>query len=101
MRLGPLRHPWFAAFAGSVGLGGLGDEVARLALPLLILDLTDSIEAAATLRLVRALAYVFFGGLVGVHVDRADKRKRLVTCEALSVALTLTIPCSVAAGIFT
>ena len=27
MRLGPLRHRWFAAFTGSIGLGGLGDEV--------------------------------------------------------------------------
>src|SRR6266550_3398251 len=65
MRLGPLRHPWFAAFSGSVGLGGIGDEVARLALPLLILDLTHSIAAAATLRLVQALPYVFFGGILG------------------------------------
>src|SRR2546423_9793201 len=98
MRLGPLRHPWFAAFSGSVGLGGLGDEVARLALPLLILDLTHSIAAAATLRLVQALPYVFFGGLLGVLIDRADKRKLLIGCDALSVALTLTIPLSVAAG---
>src|SRR2546423_5237279 len=100
MRLGPLRHPWFAAFSGSVGLGGLGDEVARLALPLLILDLTHSIAAAATLRLVQALPYVFFGGLLGVLIDRADKRKLLIGCDALSVALTLTIPLSVAAGVF-
>src|SRR3989442_2213621 len=101
MRLGPLRHPWFAAFAGSVGLGGLGDEVARLALPLLILDLTHSIAAAATLRLVQALPYVFFGGILGVLIARADQRKLLIACDALSVALTLTIPLSVAAGIFT
>src|SRR5438128_1750886 len=101
MRLGPLRHPWFAAFSGSVGLGGIGDEVARLALPLLILDLTHSIAAAATFRLVQALPYVFFGGILGVLIDRADKRKLLIACDALSVALTLTIPLSVAAGIFT
>src|SRR5438034_2098844 len=101
MRLGPLRHPWFAAFAGSVGLGGLGDEVARLALPLLILDLTHSIAAAATLRLVQALPYVFFGGILVVLIDRAGKRKLLITCDAISVALTLTSPLSVAAGIFT
>src|SRR5207245_6306800 len=101
MRLGPLRHPWFAAVSGSVGRGGLGDEVARLALPLLILDLTHSIAAAATLRLVQALPYVFFGGVLGVLIDRADKRKLLIACDALSVALTLTIPLSVAAGIFT
>src|SRR6266550_4652205 len=100
MRLGPLRHPWFAAFSGSVGLGGLGDEVARLALPLLILDLTHSIAAAAALRLVQALPYVFFGGILGVLIDRADKRKLLIGCDALSVALTLTIPVSVAAGVF-
>src|SRR5437762_13276095 len=100
MRLGPLRHPWFASFSGSVGLGGIGDEVARLALPLLILVLTHSIAAAATLRLVQALPYVFFRGILGVLIDRADKRKLLIGCDALSVALTLTIPVSVAAGVF-
>ncbi|HEV8536261.1 MAG TPA: MFS transporter [Candidatus Limnocylindria bacterium] len=100
MRLGPLRHPWFAAFSGSVGLGGLGDEVARLALPLLILDLTHSIAAAATLRLVQALPYVFFGGIAGVLIDRADKRKLLIGCDVLSIALTLAIPLSVPAGVF-
>src|SRR5437868_7670696 len=100
MRLGPLRHPWFAAFTGSVGLGGIGDEVARLALPLLILDLTHSIAAAAALRLVQVLPYVFFGGIAGVLIDRADKRKLLIACDALSVALTLALPVSVAAGVF-
>src|SRR5438309_11715966 len=98
MRLGPLRHPWFAAFAGSVGLGGVGDEVARLALPLLILDLTHSIAAAATLRLVQALPYVFFGGLLGVLIDRADKRKLLIACYATSDALTHAIPLLVPPG---
>lgn len=101
MRLGPLRHPWFAGFTGAVGLGGLGDEVARLALPILILDLTHSIAAAAALRLVQALPYVFFGGLAGVLIDRADKRKLLIGCDLLSIALTLAIPLSVAAGVFT
>lgn len=100
MRLGPLRHKWFAAFSGSVGLGGLGDEVARLALPLLILDLTHSIAAAAALRLVQALPYVFFGGILGVLIDRADKRKLLIGCDAMSIALTLAIPLSFAAGVF-
>src|SRR5438045_9592702 len=100
MRLGTLRHPWFAALAGSVGLGVIGDEVARLALPLLILDLTHSIAAAAALRLVQALPYVFFGGIAGVLIDRADKRKLLIACDALSVALTLALPVSVAAGVF-
>jgi predicted MFS family arabinose efflux permease len=100
MRLGPLRHRWFAGFTGAIGLGGLGDEVARLALPLLILDLTHSIADAATLRLVQALPYVFFGGILGVLIDRVDKRKLLIGCDLLSIALTATIPLSVAAGVF-
>src|SRR5712691_10425889 len=100
MRLGPLRHPWFAAFTGSIGLGGIGDEVARLALPILILDLTHSIAAAATLRVVQAVPYILFGGIAGVLIDRADKRKLLIGCDLLSVALTLAIPLSVAAGVF-
>src|SRR5207302_1976502 len=82
-----LRHRWFAAFTGSIGLGGLGDEVARLALPILILDLTHSIAAAATLRLVQALPYVFFGGIAGVLIDRADTRRLLIGCDLLIAAL--------------
>ena len=100
MRLGPLRHRWFAAFTSAIGLGGLGDEVARLALPLLILDLTHSIGDAATLRLVQALPYVFFGGIAGVLIDRAEKRKLLIGCDVLSIALTSAIPLSVIAGVF-
>jgi predicted MFS family arabinose efflux permease len=100
MRLGPLRHRWFAGFTGAIGLGGLGDEVARLALPLLILDLTHSIGDAATLRLVQALPYVFFGGIAGVLIDRAEKRKLLIGCDLLSIALTSAIPVSVMLGVF-
>src|SRR2546429_9789306 len=92
MRLGPLRHPWFAAFSGSVGLGGLGDEVARLALPLLILDLTHSIAAAAALRLGTGLPYGFFCGVPGGLLDRAGKRKGPLPYEPLCSLLPLPIP---------
>ena len=64
MRRGPLRHKWFAAFTAATGLGGVADEVARLALPLLVLDITHSIAAAATLRVVQSLPYILFGAKV-------------------------------------
>src|SRR5438874_13654434 len=60
MRRGPLRLKWFAAFTAATGLGGVADEVARLALPLLVLDITHSIAAAATLRVVQSLPYILF-----------------------------------------
>jgi predicted MFS family arabinose efflux permease len=99
-RLGPLRHRWFAAFVGAVGLGGVADEVARLALPLLVLDLTHSIAAAATLRVVQLVPYILFGGITGVLIDRVDKRRLLIACDLVSVALTASIPLSVLLGLF-
>ena len=100
VRRGPLRHPWFAAFVGAFGLGAIADEVARLALPLLVLDLTHSIAAAATLRVVQSIPYIIFGAPAGAIIDRADKRRLLIACDAGSALLTVTIPLSAILGFF-
>ena len=100
MRRGPLRHDWFAGFIGAFGLGAIADEVARLALPLLLLDLTHSIAAAATLRVVQSIPYILFGAPAGVLIDRADKRVLLIACDAASALLTITIPLSAIFGFF-
>lgn len=100
MLRGPLRHRWFASFIGAYGLGSVADEVARLALPLLILDLTHSIAAAATLRVVQSIPYILFGAPAGALIDRADKRRLLIACDAASALLTVTIPLSAILGFF-
>jgi len=100
VRQGPLRHRWFAGFIGAFGLGAAADEVARLALPLLILDLTHDVAAAATLRVVQSVPYILFGAPAGALIDRADKRRLLIACDAASLALTATIPLSALAGVF-
>jgi predicted MFS family arabinose efflux permease len=100
VRRGPLRHPWFAGFVGAFGLGAIADEVARLALPLLLLDLTHSIAAAATLRVVQSVPYILFGAPAGALIDRADKRVLLIACDAASALLTITIPLSAIFGLF-
>lgn len=100
MRYGPLRHRWFAGFIGAYSLGAVADEVARLALPLLILDLTHSIAAAAGLRVVQSIPYILFGAPAGALIDRADKRRLLIACDAASVLLTITIPLSAIVGFF-
>lgn len=100
MRRGPLRHKWFAAFTAAIGLGSIADEVARLALPLLVLDLTHSIAAAATLRVVQSLPYIFFGAPAGALIDRVDKRRLLIACDISGIALTAAIPLSAIAGVF-
>ncbi|MEK7862716.1 MAG: MFS transporter, partial [Chloroflexota bacterium] len=97
---GPLRHRWFATFIGAHGLGSVANEVARLALPLLILDLTHSIAAAALLRVVQSIPYILFGAPAGALIDRADKRRLLIACDAASALLTITIPLSAILGFF-
>ena len=100
MRRGPLRHKWFAAFTAAIGLGSIADEIARLALPLLVLDLTHSIAAAATLRVVQSVPYILFGAPAGALIDRVDKRRLLIACEIAGIALTVAIPLSAMGGVF-
>lgn len=100
MRSGPLRHRWFALFTATVTSGSIGDEVMRLALPLLVLDLTHDIAAAATLRVIETVPYVLFGAFAGALIDRADKRRLLAVTSVLTIVFTVAIPLSVAAGIF-
>lgn len=81
-------------------MGAVADEIARLALPLLILDLTHSIAAAAALRVVQSIPYILFGAPAGAIIDRADKRRLLIACDAASALLTVTIPLSALVGVF-
>jgi MFS family permease len=100
VRPGPLRHGWFATFTAAVSIGAVADEVARLALPLLVLDLTHSIGSAAVLRVVQSLPYILFGAPAGALIDRVDKRRLLIACDVASFALTLAIPLSYISGVF-
>ncbi len=100
MRHGPLRHPWFAAFTAGVATGSVADEVSRLALPLLVLDITHSLGAAATLRVVQFVPYIFFGSLAGVIIDRVDKRRLLLRADLIGVLLTAAIPLSATFDVF-
>jgi MFS family permease len=97
---GPFRHRWFTAFVGGVGLGGIGSEVGRLAMPLLVLDLTHSLPAAALLRVVQLVPYVFFGAIAGAVIDRVDKRRLLIGCDVASGLLMASVPLSVTTGLF-
>lgn len=100
MRRGPFRHRWFNLFIGSVGLGSVGGEVARLAMPLLVLDITHSLGAAALLRVTQMVPYVFFGAIAGALIDRVDKRVLLICCDLASAALMAAVPLSVTFGVF-
>lgn len=85
-RPGVLRHRWFAVFTGAVGVSAIGHEFQRLALPLLVLDTTHSVAAAATLRVVEFIPFILWGPFAGGIVDRLDRRKVMLACDLGSVA---------------
>jgi MFS family permease len=97
---GPLRHPWFALFIGAVVLWSTGAGVAYLVLPLLVLELTHSLGATAALSVVELLPFVLFGAFAGVLIDRSDKRRIIVSADALGLATIAAIPLAVATGVF-
>lgn len=100
VRRGPFRHPWFARFTVSVGLGSVGDEITRLALPLIALELTHSLGAAATLRVMQMVPYVLFGAFAGALIDRAEKRTLLIVADVVRAAATVAVPLSAILGVF-
>src|SRR3981081_641609 len=100
MRSGPLRHKWFAWFTATITSGSIGDEIMRLALPLLVLDLTHDIGAAAILRVIETVPYVLFGAFAGALIARSEKRRLLAVTTILSFILTAFIPISVDLGWF-
>lgn len=100
VRTGPLRHRWFALFTSTITSGSIGDEIQRLALPLLVLDLTHDIGAAATLRVVETIPYVLFGAFAGALIDRTEKRRLLSVTTVLNIVFTIAIPVSVLQGSF-
>lgn len=65
-----------------------------------MLDLTGSLAAAATLRVLQSVPYVLFGAFAGALIDRADKRRLLIVTLLAGTALTAVIPLSVATGTF-
>lgn len=73
--------------------------MARLALPLLVLNLTHSIAAVATLRVVQSIPYILFGAPAGALIDRVDKRQ--LSSPATSPRRdTAATPRSAIAGMF-
>jgi DHA3 family macrolide efflux protein-like MFS transporter len=66
-----------------------GDSMTRLALLLLINELTGSITAMATLTIVLMVPRLLFGFVAGVYVDRLDRKRIMVISDILRGSLVL------------
>ncbi|HEX5501476.1 MAG TPA: MFS transporter [Thermomicrobiales bacterium] len=86
---------------GGQGVSAFGTEASQLALPLLILAVTHSPAKAGVLGAVRGLAYLCFGLPAGALVDRWDRKRVMLLCDAGRALAFATIPLALALGYLT
>src|SRR5689334_22342506 len=63
-------------------ISSVGGEASQLAFPLLVLAVTHSPVQAGIAGALRALAYLFLGLPAGALVDRWDRKRTMILCDA-------------------
>ncbi len=81
-----------ALYLTSYALSLLGNSIAAVALPLLLLQSTGSLASAGILALATAVPAFLAGLLLGVVVDRVDRRAASVVSDLISAAAIAALP---------
>src|SRR5262245_61063024 len=77
-------------------ISSVGGEASQLAFPLLVLAVTNSPIQAGIAGALRALAYLFFGLPAGALVDRWDRKRVMILCDAGRALALGSIPLALA-----
>jgi MFS family permease len=80
------------AYFVSYGLSLLGNSIAAIALPLLLLATTGSLLGTGTLAIATAIPAVLAGVLGGVVIDRANRRTASIVADVISAASIGALP---------
>jgi len=105
VREAPLRPIWrqrnyMLLWSGQV-VSSLGSGMTSFALPLLILALTSSPLLAGVASALYALPYPLFSLPVGALMDRWNRKRVMIACDAVRALNIATIPIAFAAGVLT
>ncbi|NUP66966.1 MAG: MFS transporter [Nonomuraea sp.] len=84
---------------GAFLASSLGTWVYRLALPLLVYDLTGSALGTGLVYVIEYLPYLALGMIGGVIADRYDRRRVLVLGDLVSGAVTVVLAVVVTTGV--
>jgi MFS family permease len=80
------------AYLASYLLSVLGNSIAGVALPLIVLQVTGSVLGAGTVAAATALPAVATGLLMGVVIDRINRRTSSVVTDLISAAAVAALP---------
>lgn len=98
----PLWHdPPFMLFYIANLVSFTGMQIARIALPILIYQLTGSALQTALLVTVQAVPNFAFGLVAGAVADRLDRRVLMMGCNAANGVILASIPLLDALGVLT
>src|SRR6266700_3059305 len=92
-----LNRDYMLLWSGQM-VSNVGTQVAQLAFPLLILALTGSPAQAGFAGALRALPYVFFSLPAGALIDRWDRKRVMIICDAGRALSMASIPVALAIG---
>jgi predicted MFS family arabinose efflux permease len=73
-------------------ISSVGGEASQLAFPLLVLAVTHSPAQAGFAGALRALAYLFLGLPAGALIDRWDRKRTMIFCDAARALAIGSIP---------
>ncbi len=88
---------WVLLWSGQL-VSVVGTQVSQLAYPLLMLALTDSPAQAGFLSAARTIPYLLLGLPAGALVDRWDRRRVMIVCDAGRALALGSIPLALAFG---
>jgi len=80
------------AYLGSYLLSLLGNSIAAVALPLIVLQATGSVLGAGTVAAATAVPALLAGLLMGVVIDRVNRRTSSVVTDLVSAASIAALP---------
>jgi predicted MFS family arabinose efflux permease len=86
-----LRHPAFRALLGGLAVSQIGDWLYNLALVTLVYSRTHSALWAGVTTAARVVPIVAMGPLGGVIADRFDRRRLMIACDLIRLALMLML----------
>ena len=75
------NHSYMLLWSGQA-ISSIGTQVSTVAFPLLVLFLTRSPAQAGLMGAVRALPYLFFSLPAGALIDRWDRKRVMIICDA-------------------
>ena len=91
------NHAYMLLWGGQL-VSDLGSGISGLAAPLLILALTNSPALAGVAGTVGAIAYLVFALPAGALIDRWDRKRVMMLCDAGRALSLVTIPIAAAIG---